>query len=1045
MDIEISFDQKNLIFEKYLGSINNINFTLREVDVLSFILHNRGEKKIAKLLNISPRTVSCHIHNIMRKISCGSREMVLDFIEKSGKINQIKHYYVNRLIEIQFDECLKKLSNNLKSKDFKIFIEKSNLDELDDKIVNRIKSDISRLNIHMENEENQNLTHVIQITETFEANHKNLKVLNITLPSKVNFSNDKNANNFSEISEYYFSFLMLIKNISDDKSSVRIIAEFNQTYDNTISYLNGISPPNYLDIIDSPKNESIIKHYIPYFIILLTALGIFSIFLYKNFDPLDQIKKNIAFELPLPHKEILLDRTKILKEIDSKFVGKDGIRVVAIVGAGGSGKTTIARQYAKSKNSILTFEINAESNEKILSSLEQIANTLSINPEDQKILELIDNMQDSNERNTRLLQFITKKIRKYDNWLLIYNDVATFNDIRKYFPYDDNVWGNGRVLITTRDSNIASNYFIPSTNIINSGELCDEEKTFLFNSIINQNSEYKIISEYDEIIKKIPSFPLDIILAAYYIKSENTSAEEYLKYLSKPDKVYLSAQKIILDDVGEYTKTRFDIVTLSLKQILSENIEFLDMIFLLSLIDSENIPKNLLVTYKDDVTLSNLIHSLKRLSLLSKSRDKSFSIHKATQEIMKQYILANFDKEYIEAKYAEISELLENYILDESIRHNYESYLLISHVEKFLSHQDDGFSKIQHANLLSKLGSYYLHIGNNIKSKEYLEKSLKVFIDEFGKTHIKSGQIMSWLGVVYRNLGDEQKAKSLLETALEIYIKHNGIEHLETLRIYTYLGSVYRYMGEYQKAIDYLEKVYKIYKESYGSYNSTKIAWVSAYLGITYQDLGNYKKARELLEYAYNSYKKYRGTQSSTTAWVASRLGNLYIASGDYKLAKELLTQSLEIYKVYNGENSQDAAWCMVQLSKISLAEKDYHNALSMITRSIEIYKAHINEDNYIMAWSNIHLANLYIELGKTSEAISLLNNSCKIYEKHYGSEHIKLAGVLSKLSQAYLKEKNYENAELYARKALTIYSSVKHPETNTIKDLLHEITKIKP
>ena len=70
----------NIVYNNLL-KINNIEFTQREIDVITCIMHNRGEKKIAEILGISAKTVSTHIHNIMRKIQCGSREYIIDFIE----------------------------------------------------------------------------------------------------------------------------------------------------------------------------------------------------------------------------------------------------------------------------------------------------------------------------------------------------------------------------------------------------------------------------------------------------------------------------------------------------------------------------------------------------------------------------------------------------------------------------------------------------------------------------------------------------------------------------------------------------------------------------------------------------------------------------------------------------------------------------------------------------------------------------------------------------------------------------------------------------
>jgi DNA-binding CsgD family transcriptional regulator len=66
--------KKKLLYNQYLNTISNIYFTYREIDVIACVLHNRGEKKIASLLNVSPRTVGTHIRNILQKLAKGTRE-----------------------------------------------------------------------------------------------------------------------------------------------------------------------------------------------------------------------------------------------------------------------------------------------------------------------------------------------------------------------------------------------------------------------------------------------------------------------------------------------------------------------------------------------------------------------------------------------------------------------------------------------------------------------------------------------------------------------------------------------------------------------------------------------------------------------------------------------------------------------------------------------------------------------------------------------------------------------------------------------------------
>jgi ABC-type glutathione transport system ATPase component len=66
-------------------------------------------------------------------------------------------------------------------------------------------------------------------------------------------------------------------------------------------------------------------------------------------------------DLALPQDGLLLSRAEIISQIKDSFRNKQGIQAVALVGIGGSGKSTIARKYARESNASIIWEINAES------------------------------------------------------------------------------------------------------------------------------------------------------------------------------------------------------------------------------------------------------------------------------------------------------------------------------------------------------------------------------------------------------------------------------------------------------------------------------------------------------------------------------------------------------------------------------------------------------------------------------------------------------------------------------------------------------------
>ena len=106
LELEINSYRKRELYDAHLKVISGIEFTYREIDIIACILHQRGEKKMASLLSISPRTIGAHIHNIMLKLGYRSREYIIDFIEKSGQLLFINHYYSLLLIQNSFEKHL---------------------------------------------------------------------------------------------------------------------------------------------------------------------------------------------------------------------------------------------------------------------------------------------------------------------------------------------------------------------------------------------------------------------------------------------------------------------------------------------------------------------------------------------------------------------------------------------------------------------------------------------------------------------------------------------------------------------------------------------------------------------------------------------------------------------------------------------------------------------------------------------------------------------------------------------------------------------------
>jgi DNA-binding CsgD family transcriptional regulator/ribosomal 30S subunit maturation factor RimM len=214
MTFEVSYNKKQELFDQHLKLINDINFTYREIDVIACILHQRGEKKIASLLSISPRTVGAHIHNIILKLGYSSREYIIDFIEKSGKVQFIRQYYFLLLIENLFKTNLVKIGKivNRQGINCHVNYKESYLEKKS--ILNQIKRhlELANISLNFPATANQEVTpnFCILSPDNYQDNHRPIILIidkqNISIESQ-----DYEYLDFSKEDEYYLAMFSLLQ------------------------------------------------------------------------------------------------------------------------------------------------------------------------------------------------------------------------------------------------------------------------------------------------------------------------------------------------------------------------------------------------------------------------------------------------------------------------------------------------------------------------------------------------------------------------------------------------------------------------------------------------------------------------------------------------------------------------------------------------------------------------------------------------------------------------------------------------------------------
>jgi tetratricopeptide (TPR) repeat protein/DNA-binding CsgD family transcriptional regulator len=1045
---------------KHLKIINGVNFTPREIDVIACLLSGKGSKTIAQFLSIEEKTVETHKYNVLRKLECNTKEGIIHFVEKSDKFSALKNHYVSLLCDAIFEKYLKQILGLKKSDEvFCVLIYEKTYSDIDFvnqllkhlklagiKTCGELKGDHKSLNHLIHHVNSQAVNSLIYLTsETFLTKLKvgdpQTKLEVEALTKKMDQNNRKTlfvlqsdealpaipqeikAVGYIDIGaqgNYYYCVLEILQSILSNVSLENLIADFKKHYE-TINGDGEKTPSQLWSEIEGvsetkkPKNHFLTFHskrksrglYVGGTLVagcacLLLVLSTNNSFL-KSKDQHNNTQDpgTIRSELLIPADKTLLTRPRQLAQIEESLKGKEGIQTVALVGVGGAGKTTIARQYGKSQKSNDVWEINAETQENLKDSFDNLAQTLAKTDEDRKILQLLREIKNTSEREESILQYVQQRLRLRANWLLIYDNVERYADIKKFFPYDADLWGRGSVIVTTRDTNIQNNNHI--SHVIHIGELDPKEKLVLFRGIMSNGNPHQIyLSQQKQaqiFIDKLPPYPLDISTASYYIKTTNVSYEDYLRYLSEYDKDFESIQEDLLSEASKYTKTRYSIIRLSLQHIIKSNSEFKELLFLISLLDSQKIPRDLLRKYKNDILVDNFIYHLKKHSLII---DESFtplgltiSIHRSTQGILLSLLKKSINEEEKKKFLLLMTKVIESYTADIMDNEDFSKMkLLTSHYEKFMSHQE----LLAHCTVASiggRLGSIYYYQGSYLKAKGMLESSQSLIKQDSEKDSQTKAYTLMFLGNVYRGIGDYKKSRELLNKSINIY-RRNSTNSSGLARALGYLCYICRETGCYKEAEKLLNQSLEIYRNSTNG-DSIPLAWILAHLGMTYRETGNYDKAKTNLEQSLTIYRT-KSEDYVGVAWALGHLGIVYKEIGNHQKSQELLEAS------------------------------------------IRIYKKHFSENHIYVNWALAHLAEVFCNLKQYEKAKTTLEKSLAVHENNHGINHISTAQILNSLGKVNFLEGNIERAELLLNRALAIYQEHKHPESYRALENLSEL-----
>jgi tetratricopeptide (TPR) repeat protein/DNA-binding CsgD family transcriptional regulator len=1056
------------IYNSSLHTISGVKFSQREIDVISCVMQMRTGKRIASQLSIAPKTIESHIRNITQKIECSSREGIVDFIEKSDKYLEIKNYYTQLLILKVFEQLLLTLSKKIANQ-----VPKYNLIYK--------KTDAS----------NTQLAFIRKHLQLF-----GLKDLPIELDSESDTSSSATINVVLTVQEednYYLNFFNLLKKLFPGIDFSPYLLDFEKQCNRLVDPNTSARFKEKRDIEPGEAKNTRKQKWGLIGIIGSASLVLFALISYLFIPPYtDQV---ICSSLNVPVDTAILTRSKLLVEINNKLIAQKGIQNIALIGVGGAGKTTLARQYARTQKASVVWEFNAETTQSLRNGAESLAYALCKSDEDRKILQDIQEIKDTTSKQNGIILFIKKKLKSKPDWILIFDNVDNFQDIVSFYPSESAAWGLGKVLITSQDLHIHLNNLVKSFLVV--GEISAREKEDLFDKIMFYDTSQKISNEQlnkrKEFLKNLPPYPLDVAIAAYYLRTTQISYKEYLNNLSKADTIFNSTQEHLVKEATDYSKTRYQIITASLRHLIASNKDFADLLIFISLIDSQNIPKRLLEVHKSSTIVDSFIYNLKKYSLIiseinNPTSGTLYSIHRSTQIISFEFLLNSMNliknNSMIEKMSASFAHYVQKKIQDEEFG---QLNLYINHLEKLLTHEQL-LSNYTQADMKEMLGRVYFHNFEFNRSKLILEKTLLKIknIDNFKWE--KVGNICLALGNAYKYLNKFDKSLKFYQNAILLHEQNSPNQTCDLAILFLNLGELYRIIADYKIAFKTIEKSVHIFEKTYSDKHISVARALSAlgvvslklgnfdhakgvfnrsndifcnfypdqkegvglnylYLGDICYELGDYLGAQEFYNLSQSTFFEISEgrAESFYNSWVLGHLGALNVRLGNYKAGEEYLNEALKLHNTFISDmNNNYKAWLQFYLGEVALESGDFSKAESLIRTGIRIYTGIFGEKSLRNLEGNIFLARLYIKKGLLMEAKTLLENNLKDYELHLKEDSIESARALRILGEVFILEGKIEIAEKCFKKSLVIFNMHNSGESSLVYEMLSELYEMK-
>jgi tetratricopeptide (TPR) repeat protein len=316
----------------------------------------------------------------------------------------------------------------------------------------------------------------------------------------------------------------------------------------------------------------------------------------------------------------------------------------------------------------------------------------------------------------------------------------------------------------------------------------------------------------------------------------------------------------------------------------------------------------------------------------------------------------------------------------------------------------------------------------NLTVREALDRAAKRIDDQFKNHPLQEVAVRTAIGNGLIAVGEPERAVSHFQKCVELARATLGPGHQNTLHSMNSLAIAYNKAGKVHLALPLYEETLKRRKAKLGPDHRDTLGSMNN-LAVAYAGAGQRDQALLLSEETLRLMKAKLRPDDPFTLNAMLNLANRYRDDGKLDQAVPLFEETLKLRKAKLGTYHPETLTSLYNLEFAYRKAGKLDQALTLQEKTAELMKAELGPEHRETLKLMDNLALVYRASGKLDQAQSLFSESVKLRRATQGPNHPDTLRSMHHLADTLVRAKNYTEAEVLYRDAL---SQVRPLSSNT-------------